>query len=508
MIKVETTIESAGVYRRGAEIAKKGRAQLAEGTQTLEISGLSPSSLADTARLFAAGGLMCSNMRVVWPDRSEDEDSEYSRLAEEQDLLSKKIEAKRLQLKLWKDNGDFSGRNGLSAAEIQEYIEKLGGRVMDLETDIKGLEKELAKVQKKLGEISGLQNSPKLKVDITAPRAGLYALELRFHETSAGWDPVWEIHSDAEGPLDIKLRAKIWQNSPEDWQNVRLSLFTGDPSTSGSLPRLDPVYLDIREPMPAPRMMSARASKMAMGAANLMVAEESAPMAMYDEADMTVEEPTERLYGGSAEVRTDDTMTEYSLPGVRNVPRNDGGTIADLQSFSVPAEYRVSAVPALDLSAYLTARIKAQDMPFLSPVSAAVYLKGMYTGDVYIDPELTEDFAELSLGREERVKLSHRELARKSSSALLKNQKTVLYSFEIKAANLSEQKLEVFIKGRVPVSQNKDISVETVELSGAKLEEKTGLLGWDISLESGETKTLAYSYKVMLPKDKEIRERG
>ncbi len=507
MINLSTTIEKVSIYRNGAEVLRKGRAELEAGTQTLHVYGLTATATADTARLFANGGLSCSNMRIYTPQDDEDEESEYRSLQEEIALIDKKIETKRLQIKLWKDNGDFSSREQMPAEEMQEYIEKLGDRVLSLEKQITELGKERRRLEKKSEEVMNQQQRQIMSVEVTAERAGTYDFELRYYETGANWVPVYEIHSDAENPVEIKFRGRIYQYTSEDWNDVALSLFTGDPSRTGVLPKLNPVYLDIREPVHAERgagnsaFMGAGMAAPMMGAKMAMA---TADTAVMEEAAMA---PMARMTMKQAQVNKDETMTEYSLPGTRSIPRNADGIMADLQNFEIPAEYRICTVPSADLSAYLTARIKASDIPFTSAVSAGIYLKGMYTEEISIDPDLTQEYVNITLGREERVKISRKELARKTSTTLLKGQKVVEYSFETRAANLSDSALKLHIEDQMPVSQNKEITVDPVELSDGKHNAETGIIEWDITLAPAEAKTLKLGYKVSRPKDKEIRER-
>ena len=62
------------------------------------------------------------------------------------------------------------------------------------------------------------------------------------------------------------------------------------------------------------------------------------------------------------------------------------------------------------------------------------------------------------------------------------------------------------MKDQIPVSQDKDITVETLELSGFSLDKETGFLTKEIPLAAGETVTTTLSYKVAWPKDKRISE--
>ena len=68
MNKLETTIERADIYYSGAEVVRKGSVELAEGTQTIYITGLTDSLDQNTVRLFSSEGIKCFNQRFEIPD--------------------------------------------------------------------------------------------------------------------------------------------------------------------------------------------------------------------------------------------------------------------------------------------------------------------------------------------------------------------------------------------------------------------------------------------------------
>lgn len=499
MESVKTKIESVSVYRNGAEIRRKGTVHLSAGPQTVRIEGLGTSFDPDTVRVYAAAGLGCSDMRIVYPG-PDDESEELRALRDKLTLLDKRIETAKLQLELWKTNGDFTSKDGVSAGEVSDYIEKLPGRVMALEEELLAAAKEKKVLAKQIEDLSKGEARPAMSVGIDVPADGAYAFELRYFNYSAYWQPLYEIRSDGKNALDFRYRAKVSQTTGEDWKDVRMSLFTGDPAAGGMLPRLEPVYLDILVPRPAPRVNYAAAAP-AMGLMKAAVMEDT--MAM-EEADAAYEAPVSRMTTASADVRTGETMTEYALPGLKTLTSGGDGLTADLRSDAVPAEYRIAAVPSLDVSAYLTARVKTSDLPVTSPVNAGIYLDDTYTGSLMVDPDPGEDHIDITLGREERIGIRHRELGRKTQNTLLKGLKVVEYTFETTAANRTDAPQKVFIRDRLPVSQNKDITVEALELSGGSLEKETGMIDWTVEIPAGGTKTLTFSYKVSRPKDKEI----
>ena len=60
------------------------------------------------------------------------------------------------------------------------------------------------------------------------------------------------------------------------------------------------------------------------------------------------------------------------------------------------------------------------------------------------------------------------------------------------------------VKDQIPLSTSKEIQIETVDLSGGKLDESTGEIIWTLALEPNETTELLISYSVRYPKNKTI----
>ena len=494
MLQLVTNIDKASIYRNGAEVSRKGTLELTEGKQTLAVYGLSNSTRLDTVRLFSGEGIVCSNQRFEQISEKNSE-LESEKIRTQIQMLENQIEVKSLRSELWRSNGDFTNRSSQSSSEIQEYIEKLPERLEKLNKDVIELNKEISKLQKKLEEVETTENRPLLIVDIDAKRSGTFPFEVKYYENSANWSPVYELHTDSKSPIELKMRARIHQYTGEDWKDIAVSLYSGNPSASGRLPEIAPVYLNIQE------QVKARNTAAFGGMAQAKMA--AAPMAsmemMMDTADMRVE--TEE-----AEVSEDETMTEYALPGRKDIINGSEGTMADLQKYTIETEYNIVTIPCLDPNAYLIATVKAEDVPFTSNINAAVYLNDMYTGQVNISSELTKETIEITLGKEERIHVSRHETAKKTSTTLFKGQKVVEHSFETKITNYAGSDVKVTVKDQIPVSQDKEITVEAKDTFGASVESESGLLSKTLSIPSGKTETLTLSYKVSWPKDKNIRE--
>jgi hypothetical protein len=62
----------------------------------------------------------------------------------------------------------------------------------------------------------------------------------------------------------------------------------------------------------------------------------------------------------------------------------------------------------------------------------------------------------------------------------------------------------MLLKDQYPLSTNKDIEVELLEISNAEINKDLGVLSWKFSLAPGETKKVRFSYSIKYPKDKTI----
>jgi hypothetical protein len=60
----------------------------------------------------------------------------------------------------------------------------------------------------------------------------------------AGWYPTYDIRvKDINSPIDLQTKANVFQNSGEDWKEVKLFLSTGDPAENNIKPDLSPWHL-------------------------------------------------------------------------------------------------------------------------------------------------------------------------------------------------------------------------------------------------------------------------
>ena len=138
---------------------------------------------------------------------------------------------------------------------------------------------------------------------------------------------------------------------------------------------------------------------------------------------------------------------------------------------------------------------------------ASVYVKGAFAGNVVLQPDMTKETYDLSLGVDETMKVKRTQKKRQTSQVLLKGQKKTEYEYEINVTSRKEKTVSVTVTDQIPVSDEKTIIVDLLDRSEGVLKEDTGLIRWDFELAPAAAKVLKLAYTVAWPKDKKTEER-
>jgi len=494
----DSVVKEVAVYGNGGMIKRSGTVHLKEGRQTVQIGMLSRGTDENTIRLSVSKQVSASNIQPAYFTKEEQAEA-LEEINNRIQTLNNRIAVKQKQIELWQDNADFSQKESISIADMADYIDKLPQRLETLQKEINELEKETRKVNEELSKKKKEVARCYVNVDMEVAKEGDYPFELVYFAQNIGWAPFYELHTDTENnQVKMQLRAKMRNHTEEDLKKVTLALFTGNPSTNGTIPELYPQYLSIY----VPRQYAARESKMMGNMAYMQAGMAMDTMAVAAEACEDTEELMEVPYAAAAVVKG-DTMTEYDLPGSWDMEHGKE-IIANISETTIGCQYHDVTVPKIDDGVYLAAEVKSADLEDFVGSEAAVYHNDTFMGNVYLQPNANEEKYDISLGRDETIKVSRKQLKRHSSNVLLKGQRKTEFEYEIKATSRKPTACRLTVIDQIPVSQDKSIEVRHNELSGGQLKEDSGEIRWEFDLENGQTKTLLLSYDVAWPKDKQI----
>lgn len=481
-------VKQLSIYRQSCFVKREGSIKLQKGKQNIILDTLPNTIDKTTLTVSLQEGVSGSNVQVELLDKDKQEEitkDVQSKITK----IENKINIKNNQIELWNKNSDFSNHNSFDISQMSSFIENLPNKLETIYEEIEVLNKEKAELLKQLTEKQKLANAYQIRIDIEANQDQECIYEIKYKDDNAYWYPRYEIHTNDDDQLSILMKAGIVQNTDEDLRDIKIRLLSGNPSLSSDIPVLYPKKLDFFEPRVFMNMAgAAKASMMQMDTAMEVLDEE---VSMSKVANVV------------AQTKMDDTMMEYELDGTWNIDSNKELN-ALLQEIKVPCKYHVIAIPKIDDNAYLAAEVNINDIENILNTNATVYHKGSYVGDIYLNPDYNQEKYDISLGKDESIKVKRTQKKKYTSNVLLKNQKKTEFEYEISVNSSKNDKCLVTLIDQVPLSQDKSIVVDIDNVSNASLDQDTGKLTWDFELDPKQNKVFNIAYSISWPKDKQI----
>ncbi len=348
------------------------------------------------------------------------------------------------------------------------------------------------------------QKTPTDKVDyriivhIISDAATQANITLNYPITNAGWTPSYDLRAlSSEQNIKLTYKAQIHQNSGNDWSNVKLVLSTANPNRSYTIPQLSPWLLGYNAYYNKKRItddIKLTKEKYAMP---------TAAASTYDGASLTynsiADAEAEQTYNYTS-VSENVIETEYDIK-LNYTIESDGKEhyLAILQK-DLKSLYRYKAIPKISSSVYLTALLPDWEDAITIGGSASIYYDGSFIGTTALNPAGVEDTLQLSLGIDKNVAIKRQKITDKCYRKLLGEDLVHQQSYDIIVKNMRASKLEIDIEDQLPITQDKTISIDKKELSGAKYDELTGLVKWRIGVSAKDTKKINLTYQIKAPK--------
>jgi hypothetical protein len=185
--------------------------------------------------------------------------------------------------------------------------------------------------------------------------------------------------------------------------------------------------------------------------------------------------------------------------------KSDGAVMTvDIKEAEVTALFEYHTTPKLEASAFLMARIPDWEKYSLLAGDANLYIENTFVGKSLLDVNQMKDTLGISLGRDKNVIVKREKVKETAQKQILGSHRIVTRSWKVSVRNNKNTAIQLFIHDQLPVSENKDISVEKLEISGAKENAEKGSLEWKLDLPPNENKEVNLKYSVKYPKSSGI----
>ena len=314
---------------------------------------------------------------------------------------------------------------------------------------------------------------------------------------NASWEPFYDLRAEnTSKPIDLIYKALVKQTSGIDWKDIKLSLSSGIPNQNNEITLLTAWYLRFgRE-----NAQTYRSAKKEL-AANVYA---SAEMLEKVKDKVQLEEVSYSSVDDYTSVEENQLNISFDIDIPYSIASNGKEHSVSLKELKLPAKYHYYAAPRAENEVFLVAEIENYSQYNLLRGDANIIFEGMYVGKTIIDPNQTNEILPVSMGRDKKISIKREKITEKSGTKFLSNYQEQTFTFDITIRNNKKETANITIKDQYPLSTDKDISVELLESSGAKIDQEKGILTWETDIKPSESKKLRISYKVKYPRDRFI----
>ncbi len=274
--KIDSKIEKVTVFLNGAQVQRTAMASLPNGKSEVILRGLTPNLEQQSVIVKGEGDFTILSVKPqmnFWEEVKRKDT--IINLETERERLFDLMSRDSTELLILRNEEDILQRNRVQVIGIQDNVNKTEELTNLLDLQRKRLtaiydrklalnkiadkrRKELYKIAAQLIELNAKKSTTTAEILVTlfvknTPSSqnpdnnrGVQnaKLTLEYIVPNANWYPTYDIRvKDVTSPMQAQMKAKVRQNSGEDWREVKLTLSTGEPKRTGIKPELGTWFL-------------------------------------------------------------------------------------------------------------------------------------------------------------------------------------------------------------------------------------------------------------------------
>ena len=503
---IESNIQKVKVFRQNAEITRTVSTSINPGRPIIVLTGIStainPSSLQIKLKNANAELLTAKYERnYLIPKKNNPKiDGLISKSEELSDELAWLTEQKNALVgmeEILKKNQELgAGKAGFTPRQVVELSNNYKKKFLEVKKELRELKKEekilrkqLNRTNNQLNEMKAAINNPSgnIVLHLTSNRNERLQIECSYTVNQAGWSPLYDLRSSGISKnIKLNYRANIYQNTGIDWDNVDLTVSTGNPTQSNERPILRPLYAKIVMPYKGGKTKSLNESVLNMAMAN---------------------DDMKRLsmgYTAHAQISEQQTNVEFNVSNNQSIQSDGKKNLIALNTYNLPTNYIYHAVPKICNGAFLLAKISDWGQYNLLPGQANIFFEGAFVGTSTINPEITSDTMLVSLGRDNGIVIKRNPIERYTEKKNLMSNRKETVGFELVVRNNKSEPVKIEVMDQVPISQNNKIQISLNKKGDAKHVKKYGKLLWTTTISPNNSWKDEFVYTVKYPRNNAI----
>lgn len=542
-VTVKSTLHSVTVYTQGAQLQHKANYTIKAGLSEVIVEGISPQIAAGTIQVKATGSVVIldSKYEYYYPQPNIQvnatelplkirnaikvlEDSIRIINFELRDI-NDEIEVLVAARKIIISNGAVKGQGKVndSIQLLKSTVDYYTTKVSELNKKISALDRQkvkktdlIADLDTRLNDLRNyaeqnnptpeIKGIPRIIITFMAKEAASGRIDLSYLASNAGWTPLYDIRSEAAtGKISLTYKAQVRQQTGLDWDDVKLSISTNNPYANKTKPELSPWYIDYQE---FRKQLYEKSKARSEAYSDDAPAQNNTAMNMgfmYSYSTNGVVEPAALGAEQFTTIVQQLISAEFKIDLNYSIASDNQVRMVLVKQSELNTSFRYYAVPKLDPGVYLVAQMTKLDELQLVPAKANIFFDGTYIGETYLDPTTMDDTLNLSLGKDPNIIVKRTLLKNQSKERIIQDKKERSFAYNMEVRNLKSSEIELIIQDQIPLTTNPEITIEKSNLGKGSIDEKTGLIEWQLKLKAKDNQTFDYDFKVRHPKDKIVQ---
>jgi uncharacterized protein (TIGR02231 family) len=532
-IVVDSKIINVTVFMQGAQVHRKANLSIPKGTQTIVFDYVSPYINAQSIQASGMGKftIMDAQNRYYYPNPQSIVNEIPSKIQRHTKLLIDSIAILQFDLQRTRDKkaAIISERNLilthplLTGKAKPDSLELLKGTVAFMQTQLNDLADRLmrmgvvehnvlktnAEMQRRLVELQNYQNTTAPKVveaarqqvvlTVFAEASTSGSITINYAVSNAGWSPWYDITAkDAGDDIGLVYKAAVYQNTGEDWNNVRLKISNADPSRSNLKPMLPMWYIDYYQ-----NQVRNRASEVKK-ALPYFKDKEVVEMDEYEDEALSSTPTVAGMASDYTHKMQNFTSIEFDIDLPYHIKSTGKTHFITLQKHVLKASFTHFIVPKLDLDAFVVAHVEDWEELNLLMGNANIYFGSTFVGRTVLDPSVLSDTLDFVMGRSRAIQVKRVLDKSDTKVPLLSGSKIYTATYTVDLRNSSANLAHIVLEDHIPLTRNAEIEIELSQSGGGTLSKQNGVVTWKFDLASYKKEKLTFTYTVKYPKEQRV----
>lgn len=527
---IPSKVKKVIVYPNGAQIESEVSVPIQKGQMKITLPGLTSKINQESIRIVSDGSFTILNVQYKVDYLNQlDKNVETQKIITQMDEIKSKIEEEEVWLKIIRDkmeylsvNKQVSGKNEAINPETFATMTQFYGSNMEtlsldaLKRDrlIRKYREQLMALTAQLEKVNAHQGTPSGVIDVTidGKQNTTGKMVFTYFVWDASWFPTYDIRfMGFNKPLEITYFANIKQTTDIDWTDVEIMLSTAKTKVSAQIPFLYPYFLGFYRPVTTTqsKIYSVDDKVSVAEGVSQDAAGNTTVRGNRSDGEITIVDGV-RVRGSSNPTNNEaytpalETIKEYIVESKQSIPSKSTITTVTYGSGTLEATYDYQTIPKLGENVYLIAKLPNWGKAELNNGVAKLYLENSYVGKSFLNTTQYKDTLDLSFGVDNNITVKREKVSEFSQKSFIGSKRKESIGYKITIRNNKSYECTTSVYDQIPISLNKEIEVDVIDINEGSLDKENGKVEWKINLKPNETKTIFIKYSVKYPKDKQV----